>query len=172
MAGFIYLFSADNGAHKIGQSGDPHRRLKDFRNLPIEIKLVHTITTNDMNWAESTMHDLFAAQRIRGEWFNLDQTDIAYLMSLTSFDNPNYNNPPGIIVQLNLTDSESLFYLAMSHAANQSLEDWIKSKCAYQPPVNKNPKWVCSECNQVNLGGSHCGKCKKLHRDDLPDIAF
>jgi DNA-binding XRE family transcriptional regulator len=78
-AGFVYLFRADNGLLKIGRSGSPRDRLKAFACLPVAVELIHQIRTNDMEWLEGELHQLYAARHVRGEWFRLTEEEVEVL---------------------------------------------------------------------------------------------
>lgn len=72
---FVYLMKdARSGFYKIGYSKDPKYR---ERTLQAEAPMVDLLYT----WAgsieeEQYLHELFADQRIRGEWFDLNTDDI------------------------------------------------------------------------------------------------
>lgn len=97
LPGFVYLAFA-GGLHKIGQSGDPHQRIKAVRSEIAYIcdipeikgaspKIVHVIPTNNRRIAERVLHLKFAdKRRIKEhtcEWFQLDANDISWIQSLT-----------------------------------------------------------------------------------------
>lgn len=80
-SGYVYL--ARLGLyHKIGIAKDVSSRISGIQiGHPDTIELVHTIPTNDMRRAESMLHQEFAAQRVRGEWFGLQPEHIAAIRS-------------------------------------------------------------------------------------------
>lgn len=81
--GYVYLFKADNGVYKIGQSVDPDARITSLGvKLPYELESVHRIETHDMNELESDLHDRFADKRLEGEWFELTESDVDYIREL------------------------------------------------------------------------------------------
>lgn len=73
--GFVYVMrDAHLGAYKIGFSNNPQYRERTLQAEKPSIELLH-------KWAgtiadEEALHFLFAAKRIRGEWFNLTSEDI------------------------------------------------------------------------------------------------
>lgn len=78
--GFVYLFEADLGGHrlyKIGASDDPPGRLKSFTSGPAPVRLVHQIPTESMRHLEGWLHRRYAKCRVRGEWFALSPDEIA-----------------------------------------------------------------------------------------------
>jgi hypothetical protein len=83
--GYVYLVRSVSGHYKIGRTKDPADRMKTFNvKLPFEIELLHTIESDDYCIAEELLHDKFALKRINGEWFALDDNDVAYIKSLES----------------------------------------------------------------------------------------
>lgn len=80
VGGHIYLIKADNGLVKIGKTTDLKTRLDHFTaKLPYEVKLIHSIETNDHTKLERKLHDLFEHKRKRGEWFELNEKEIQYV---------------------------------------------------------------------------------------------
>lgn len=72
--------SIENGLWKIGYSADPARRVKQLEEqhgLAMEVK--HTIRTGYAPWLEHYLHTCFALKRVTGEWFDLDDADVALL---------------------------------------------------------------------------------------------
>jgi len=79
--GWIYVLQADQ-YYKIGQTVDLDRRLTQIvPQLPFPAELAHTFHTSDMNATETALHEKFADKRTHGEWFRLDEDDIAWLKS-------------------------------------------------------------------------------------------
>lgn len=83
--GFVYLFRLDR-FHKIGSSKNPAKRMKSFDNLPWKPVLVHTIASTRRGFVERLLQHRFVEQRVRGEWFDLTETDVARLCSLARLD--------------------------------------------------------------------------------------
>ncbi len=85
--GFIYLIRGENGFWKIGYAANPYNRQKTFNvKLPFDVTFEHLIPTNDMTKAEQQLHAQFAFKRVRGEWFDLSEEDIAWIKSLRKLD--------------------------------------------------------------------------------------
>jgi len=85
--GFIYLIRAENNLYKIGRSKRPGKRLLSLRDAqsqhpgsPLEIELLMTIPTNDMEALEKVLHSRFGTKRHHGEWFELTKEDIDHLL--------------------------------------------------------------------------------------------
>jgi hypothetical protein len=84
--GFVYLALAGTGHYKIGRSTSPRDRIRVFdTKMPVSVKVVHTIACDDAILAEKTLHDLFASKRHRGEWFALDDEDVAQIRGYVEF---------------------------------------------------------------------------------------
>src|SRR5689334_10696760 len=94
--GYVYLiyFGVDN-YYKIGIAKDIDRRLASMTMMPFEHTVEHLIKTDDTSVIESSFHEYFRNKRVRGEWFNLNDTDIALFKSMIEvtihgyFDNLN-----------------------------------------------------------------------------------
>lgn len=76
----IYLMYDNNTKYyKIGRSINAKRRERTLQSEKPTIELKYTFTGNIKD--ESILHDKFKDKRIRGEWFNLNQTDIDYILN-------------------------------------------------------------------------------------------
>ncbi|AUO14754.1 GIY-YIG nuclease family protein [Priestia megaterium] len=75
---FIRALSGDlEGLTKIGFTRDMQGRMaKIYQDLKIEMKVIHYIATSDVVTLEQTLHNIFKAKRVTGEWFNLSEEDI------------------------------------------------------------------------------------------------
>jgi len=84
--GFVYVFQG-NGYYKIGYSQrPPQRRLQISPKLPFELRVVCVVESLRAQHLESQLHVKFKDKRLRGEWFNLDEDDVAYIKSLEAKD--------------------------------------------------------------------------------------
>ncbi len=63
-----------NGLHKIGRSLSPLKREKTLQSEEPEIEMVASWPGKTSD--EYDLHKRFASKRIRGEWFNLDESDV------------------------------------------------------------------------------------------------
>jgi hypothetical protein len=80
--GYIYILQAGQ-YYKIGRTNDLNQRMTQIQpKLPFETELIHTIETSDPASDESYLHRKFASKRTNGEWFELDEGDIAWLKTL------------------------------------------------------------------------------------------
>lgn len=81
---YLYLMhDTKNGYYKIGMSKEPQYREKTLQSEKPSIELVCTkeLPSRDIARAfEAALHNVFAQKRIRGEWFELSNNDVAMLM--------------------------------------------------------------------------------------------
>jgi hypothetical protein len=75
--GYVYLVECD-GMHKIGITNDPTRRIGEFNTM--YHKPVNVITVSqrvpDMVAIEWLLHGMYHDFRVRGEWFNLSESQV------------------------------------------------------------------------------------------------
>lgn len=88
---YIYLIKdRRTGYIKIGYSQDPHSRLKQLTKqstlLPEPNEFEFVFVWEDYANKETTLHRKFADRRKRGEWFNLDEVDIAKIFTTFADD--------------------------------------------------------------------------------------
>lgn len=69
------LKDKNTGYYKIGKSVNPLKREKTLQSEKPTLILVKKFK---FNW-ESDLHDKYKSQRIRGEWFNLNKTQLKYI---------------------------------------------------------------------------------------------
>ena len=75
--GFVYLIKSGR-FYKIGKSNAPGRREYELAiQLPETTRTIHTIRTDDPSGIDAYGHKRFEAKRKKGEWFDLDATDVA-----------------------------------------------------------------------------------------------
>ncbi len=75
--GFVYVIKGDQ-RYKIGRTKNPKQRLKPMgAHAPFPLHVLMVIPSDDMEATEDALHERFAAQRIRGEWFDLSDHDLA-----------------------------------------------------------------------------------------------
>jgi hypothetical protein len=75
--GFVYLIKSGR-YYKIGRSNAAGRREREIAlQLPEAVKTLHVIRTDDPVGIESYWHTRYIAKRKNGEWFDLNQADIA-----------------------------------------------------------------------------------------------
>ena len=84
-AGFVYGIYFDAGDiryFKVGLAKSPVERLNAHQiSLPFEAKIAIAYFVPDMRHEERTLHEAFAAKRVRGEWFALSGEDLDFMAS-------------------------------------------------------------------------------------------
>lgn len=81
--GYVYLMHAVGTEwYKIGFSVNPEQRSEALAaKAPYDVEIVHMVQVSDMRSVESYWHERFASKRVNGEWFTLDDDDIAEFCS-------------------------------------------------------------------------------------------
>lgn len=69
------------GATKIGKSNNPLKREKTLQSDALSLELLYTCDDN----IETLLHKKYKDKRIRGEWFNLTDKDIEYIVDKYNF---------------------------------------------------------------------------------------
>jgi hypothetical protein len=80
--GWVYIIQSPFG-YKIGYTANPEVRMKAYG---FQITITHVIRSDDAPTIEKYLHDLFAAKRIEGEWFDLSSEDLEYLLNIKVMD--------------------------------------------------------------------------------------
>lgn len=81
----VYLLECQ-GLYKIGMTTrDTAQRIADLSvGNPFDITCVAEIYRAGCSSLETQLHNKFASKRVRGEWFKLDEYDVAYISNLAS----------------------------------------------------------------------------------------
>lgn len=80
--GYVYVIRRADGLIKIGQTGHLKDRIKAIRtNSQQTVDLLHVVFCQDRVTIESYLHRIFAEKHIDGEWFELDEHDLAVIMA-------------------------------------------------------------------------------------------
>lgn len=66
--------------YKIGRTANMDEREQDFATLPFQVKRIHVAYTPDSHELERWLHQRFQGQRINGEWFRLDASQLKELL--------------------------------------------------------------------------------------------
>lgn len=81
--GFVYGIFIDTGVErlwKVGMAKSPVARLLSHQiSLPFEARIGIAYYVPSMRQEERLLHVEFAAKRVRGEWFRLDQADLEFM---------------------------------------------------------------------------------------------
>lgn len=82
IANQIYIIQEEHGLVKIGITADFERRLKTLSAMmPYDLCVITVLNTPIASQLEKAMHDHFAAQRIKGEWFRLSRDELKQAIS-------------------------------------------------------------------------------------------
>ncbi len=85
--GYIYLLSSGMGQYKIGKASCLDKRVKTLGiQIPFNLELAHSIPVNDMDQAETYLHDRLAHCRLKGEWFALKSDEVDWIKSIQDLD--------------------------------------------------------------------------------------
>ena len=82
-AEYVYIFAAGGkltGTYKIGRSTDVKKRLTAFNCYPFDVHIVKTYCTRYAKPLEEYLHERFSSQRVKNEWFELSNDDIALFL--------------------------------------------------------------------------------------------
>lgn len=81
--GYIYLMKSENGLYKIGRALNIENRLKGLnREIPIKVEIIHYYRADDYTGEEIRLHKLYADQRVKYEWFALNDEQVQEIKSL------------------------------------------------------------------------------------------
>lgn len=87
--GYVYLIESENGYYKIGKSIDIERRLNQHEmDYPLKLRIIHSFESSNARRDEKKILDAFSQKNLRGEWFQLDECDIAWFKSIEDFSLP------------------------------------------------------------------------------------
>lgn len=77
-SGYVYLIGTPVfGWYKIGKSKTPEVRVKDLGILlPFKVHVIGVWQAHDRHLLETTLHELYAAHRINGEWFEFTKPEL------------------------------------------------------------------------------------------------
>lgn len=79
----VYLIRAENGLIKIGKTIDVEQRFRSLNmSSPVDLELVHVFDTLFGDELEESLHAAYDDKRVKGEWFNLTDSDIAKIVKL------------------------------------------------------------------------------------------
>ena len=77
---YVYLIRAGNGLTKIGISYDIQKRLNMLNTAsPVELSLLFFFEPSNAVKTEKYLHIKFDKKRVKGEWFNLSDSEIEWI---------------------------------------------------------------------------------------------
>ena len=82
----VYIMYRENtDEYKIGRSHNPAARKKAFQTIDPDLKIIYTIrlkSTREASILERFLQEKFSHKKIHGEWFKLDDKDLAFIETL------------------------------------------------------------------------------------------
>jgi hypothetical protein len=85
--GFVYLMKSDNGLHKIGMTSVIKNRLYGLnREIPVKVEVIHYFKSYCYREVERYLHKKYANERIRYEWFDLNEQQVEEIRSIKDLD--------------------------------------------------------------------------------------
>lgn len=85
--GYVYLLKSLDGYYKIGKSVEPAARIRSLGVvLPFPIETEHFFSCDDYSEAEAALHRKYADFRLKGEWFDLPDTEVAWVKSINRYE--------------------------------------------------------------------------------------
>jgi len=83
---YVYLIRClETPFYKIGVSKNVGARLTSLQAAcPLELQIIHTFAPKHPRRIEYTLHQMFDKRRYRGEWFELEPADLAFISNLTT----------------------------------------------------------------------------------------
>ena len=82
----VYILIASNGLCKIGQTESLYKRIASlWTTIPEEFEVYAFFPTESHIFSEETIHRLVCNRRVKGEWFALDEDDLAKVIAFYDF---------------------------------------------------------------------------------------
>jgi hypothetical protein len=83
----VYVLVAGNGLCKIGQTESLYKRVASlWTMIPDEFEVYAFFPTESHTFAEEILHQLVRNRRVKGEWFALNDNDLAKVIGFYQFD--------------------------------------------------------------------------------------
>lgn len=87
--GYVYIVSFEDRFFKIGKAKYPQERISAISAMmPVAIKVVAVLKSDDPHLTERTLHIKFKDKRLNGEWFSLSKEDIKFITYLSDSRHP------------------------------------------------------------------------------------
>lgn len=77
--GFVYLIKLGN-YYKIGITRNTKNRFNAFKFMPFKFEVIKTAKVKDYENVEVLLHQMFKDYQIKGEWFNLTDENVNYII--------------------------------------------------------------------------------------------
>lgn len=77
--GKVYLIGTENDQYKIGMTrGAVNERIEQLQvGNPLTLEFVNEFETRHFKRVEKWLHKVYASKRMEGEWFDLNEEDVA-----------------------------------------------------------------------------------------------
>lgn len=94
MVGYVYLIGTPIfGWYKIGKAKTPKVRVKELGILlPFKVNVIGVWKAENHHLLEKTLHEIYAPQRINGEWFEFKGTQITQIFESLPKESRIYDN--------------------------------------------------------------------------------
>lgn len=78
--GVVYLIKSGH-FYKIGKTLNLNSRVKQYiTESPYSVDVIHEVKVDDYSGAEKYLHELVDNNRVKGEWFNLDNSQVSMII--------------------------------------------------------------------------------------------
>jgi len=106
--GYVYLVASSNGLFKIGRTINLHQRMWQLSSdhPEEELALIYAVELKDQFNGERWLHRKYRHKRVHGEWFNLDHSDIARILTQFQVDEMQTNVMAKYVRNEDITDAD------------------------------------------------------------------
>jgi hypothetical protein len=82
--GFLYAFDTGNGNFKVGKTVNLQQRMRPYRTIHPEGKVLHSVTVKDMHKSEKILHEMLkiGGHHVKQEIFNVEPSLLKEYMNL------------------------------------------------------------------------------------------
>lgn len=123
---FVYVVQADNGPIKIGCSGDPSTRLKNFQSHSPNIITTLAVTRGGL-FLERRLMARWSAHHMHHEWFRADQTILADIENLKISGREHFLTPAEIVLDALGSIYSQARYVGFSSENTAVITRWHQS---------------------------------------------
>jgi len=92
----VYL-AQSVGKYKIGRSKNPAERIEHFdTQMPVRVDEVHRFRADDYVAAERLLHSLLEEHKVKGEWFDLSNSQVGILTNIGCYEDGRFYRKDGV----------------------------------------------------------------------------
>lgn len=139
--GYVYFIRGGRNI-KIGQSRNAFDRLAELQASNADtLTMLHTIETNDMACCELLFHRMFEHRRFRGEWFSIEESDLAELVGIKRLNFGRETDCSHLLTGVNSKtnpDTEDHCIRCGKPIAELPSDDAFCCRCRYGPLFSKS----------------------------------